>query len=409
MVNIIPFKGIRPCKEIVSDVASVPYDVLSSEEARNIVATNPKSFLKIIKPEVDLDKNINLYDDIVYETGAKNLRDFITKNILRQDQKPCFYIYRQQMGNHTQTGLVAAASVDDYVKNTIKKHEHTREEKETDRTRHIDALNANTGPVFLTYNHNNDIDSIIKDICQENPEYNFTASDDVKHTFWVVEDMDKISSISNAFQKIKALYVADGHHRSAAALRVSDKRKNANPAHFGKEAYNYFLTVIFPDNQMQILPYNRIIKDLNGLDSSEVLDKLGKIFTISPTTEATPTKKHCFCMYIQKQWHHLEAKSEIIVENDPVKSLDVYILQEYVLSPLFNIKNPRKDTRIEFVGGIRGTKALEEKTQKGVAFSLYPVNIQSLMAIADAGEVMPPKSTWFEPKLRSGIVINPLS
>ena len=409
MVNIVPFKGVRPQADIVAQVSSVPYDVISSEEARKIVADNPQSFIKVIKPEVDLDSQVNIYDDSVYATGRTNLRDLVAKGALIKDKEPCFYVYRQQMGSHIQTGLVAGASVDDYEADRIKKHEFTREVKEVDRTRHIDALNANTGPVFLTYHHNTEIDQLVEEICQQAPEYDFTAEDGVKHTLWLVEDHSKISQIVSLFSGIEQLYVADGHHRSAAATRVRTKRREANPLHFGSEPYNFFLSVIFPDNQMQILAYNRIVKDLNGLTASELMDKLNKIFNISETENPVPQHKHHFCMYLEDKWYLLECKNEIVEENDPVKSLDVYILQEYVLSPMLGIGNPRKDKRIDFVGGIRGAKELEQRSKGGVAFYLYPVDIQSLMNIADAGEVMPPKSTWFEPKLRSGVVLHPLS
>ncbi|WP_372371474.1 DUF1015 domain-containing protein [Candidatus Uabimicrobium sp. HlEnr_7] len=412
MVNIVPFKGVRPKTEMVANVSSVPYDVISSEEARDIVTANKNSFLKVIKPEVDLDSNIDIYDDSVYETGKKNLRDLVNEKILIKDPESCFYIYRQQMGEHIQTGIVAGASVQDYVDDNIKKHEFTRNEKEIDRTRHIDSLNANTGPVFLTYHNRESIDKIVNDICQTSPTYDFTVDDGIKHTFWTVNDNTKIQKISQQFSEVDKLYVADGHHRSAAATRVREKRQQANPLHFGTEPYNFFLSVIFPDNQMQILAYNRIVKDLNGLSSEELMHKLETIFNISETQNPVPQHKHKFCMYLREKWYQLECKNSIVEENDPVKSLDVYILQEYVLSPILGIGNPRKDKRIDFVGGIRGAKALEEGVKKnddGVGFYLYPVDINSLMAIADAGEVMPPKSTWFEPKLRSGVVIHPLS
>ncbi|BBM87889.1 DUF1015 domain-containing protein [Candidatus Uabimicrobium amorphum] len=412
MVNVVPFKGVRPKADLVAKVSSVPYDVISSEEARDIVAQNPHSFLKVIKPEVDLDPQVDIYDDSVYETGKKNLRNLVSEGNMIKDDSACFYVYRQQMGEHIQTGLVAGASVQDYVDDKIKKHEFTREEKEIDRTRHIDSLNCNTGPVFLTYHHNEAIDTLIGEVCKESPVYDFTADDGIKHTFWIVDDAAKINKLTTLFSQIDKLYVADGHHRSAAATRVREKRQQANPLHFGGEPYNFFLTVIFPDNQMQILSYNRVVKDLNGLSGEELLEKLGEIFTISPTDNPVPQQKHQFCMYVQQKWYLLECKDSIVEENDPVKSLDVYILQEYVLSPMLGIGNPRKDKRIDFVGGIRGAKALEERVSKnndGVAFTLYPVDILSLINIADAGEVMPPKSTWFEPKLRSGIILHPLS
>ena len=412
MATIRPFKGLRPVKEKVSKIASPPYDVLSSKEAREIVKNNPISFLRIVKPEVDLPEDINLYDERVYRKARENLEHFIKQGLLIQDDVPSLYIYQQIMGNHIQTGIVACASVDEYEAGIIKKHENTREEKEIDRSKHIDTLNAQAGPVFLTYRNSSNfrIDEIIAKIAQRLPVYDFSSEDGVKHRFWIVNSPQDIEDIQNAFSNIPALYIADGHHRSAAAARVRGWRKEKNPNHTGKEEYNYFLSVIFPDNQMMIMDYNRVVKDLNGFSADEFIQNIRKNFLVEEILERyKPDSAHKFGMYLEGKWYKITAKDEIIDKNEPVKALDVYILQEYLLDPILGIKNPRKDKRISFVGGIRGIEALEKMVDTEgytVAFAMYPTDIESLMKVADANKVMPPKSTWFEPKLRSGIVIH---
>ncbi len=412
MSTVKSFRGLRPQKELAAKVAAPPYDVLDSDEAREMARGNPHTFLHINKPEIDLEPGINVYDQKVYERGAENLQKFIGEGIVFQDEKPMFYVYRQIMGNHKQTGLVACASVDEYEKDIIKKHELTRPDKEDDRVNHIKHLNAQVGPVFLTYKAEKEIDDLIENITFAEPEYDFTSPDGVQHILWLVRDEKTIQKISELFDGVDYLYVADGHHRSAAAQRVRDLKRKENPDHTGKEEYNYFLVVIFPHNQMQILDYNRVVKDLNGLSQEEFLDKVGEKFVVTPIEGSQtykPKKSREFGMYLEGKWYKLDAKDGSFDEKDPVKRLDVSILQENLLSPVLGIGDPRKDKRIDFVGGIRGLKELEKRVNGGnwkVAFALYPTSIEDLMAIADAGRTMPPKSTWFEPKLRSGLVVH---
>ncbi|NOX36337.1 MAG: DUF1015 domain-containing protein [Calditrichaeota bacterium] len=412
MVTVRPFRGLRPRKDLAAKVAAPPYDVLSSEEAREMARDNPYSFLHVNKPEIDLEPGIDLYDPRVYQKGAENLKRLIQQGVMFQDEEPRFYVYKQVMGSHEQIGLVACASVEEYEKDIIKKHEHTRPEKEDDRVRHIDHLNAQVGPVFLTYRADEEIDRLISEVIQHPPEYDFTSEDGVRHTFWVVSDPKWIQQIQAAFQKVDALYVADGHHRSAAAMRVKQKRQAENPHHTGEEEYNYFLVVIFPHNQMQILDYNRVVKDLNGMDRETFLRRIQEKFDVEALPEGQrykPRQPHTFGMYLQGRWYKLTARPGTFDENDPVKRLDVSILQENLLGPVLGIQDPRKDKRIDFVGGIRGLEELERRVDSGewaLAFALYPTSIEDLMAIADAGKVMPPKSTWFEPKLKSGLVVH---
>jgi len=412
MAVVRPFRGLRPKKELAEQVAAPPYDVLDSNEAREMAKGNPYTFLHVNKPEIDLDPSVNLYDNHVYAKGAENLRKFIQEGIVFQDEKPKFYIYRQIMGTHQQTGLVACASVDEYEQDLIKKHELTRQEKEDDRVKHILHQNAQVGPVFLTYRAREEIDRTIAEITKGDPEYDFTSDDGVRHTLWVVKDEALIRKIEGLFSQVDILYVADGHHRSAAAMRVREIKRKENPHHTGNEEYNYFLTVIFPHNQMQILDYNRVVKDLNGLDEAKFLEKVKEKFEVTPMPEGEqfkPSRTHEFGMFLDGRWYKLTAKPGSYDENDPVKRLDVSILQENLLAPILGIGDPRKDKRIDFVGGIRGLFELEKRVNSGnwtVAFALYPTSIEELMAIADAGKIMPPKSTWFEPKLKSGLVVH---
>ena len=410
MSNIKPFRGLRPARDLAQKIASPPYDVLSSKEAREMVQNNPLSFLHIIKPEISLPENIDVHSNEVYNEGKKNLRRFINEGSLRQDDKACFYIYRQIMGNHSQIGLVACASVEEYQNNLIKKHEHTRPDKEQDRANHINILNAQAGPVFLTYKAKPEIDAVINAWVSKDPEYDFKADDTIQHTFWVVDDDQIIEKIQNLFKSIKYLYVADGHHRSAAAARVREMRMKQGK-HTGTEEYNYYLTVIFPDNQMQIQDYNRVITDLNGLAESEFLDKVKEKFNLTVLGEQAdkPKSRHNYVMYLNHVWYHLEAKPGTFSESDPVERLDISILMKNLLQPVLGIGDPRTDQRIDFVGGIRGLKELKKRVDSGemaVAFGLYPISIQDLIAIADNNEIMPPKTTWFEPKLRSGLVVH---
>ncbi len=411
MAEIKAFRGLRPTPEKVDQVASPPYDVLNSDEARQKVKGAPLSFLHVIKPDIDLDPDIDPHDPTVYAKGGENLRNLINDGIMIQDGNPCYYIYRLKMNDHIQTGLVAAASVEDYVHNRIKKHEYTRPDKEQDRMTHIDSLNAQTGPVFLTYHAVPEVDELIAFGMQQHPTYDFSGDYQVRHTLWVVDDPDLIKKITAAFAAIDALYVADGHHRSAAAVRVRDNRRAANPNHTGQEEYNHFLSVIFPDNQMQILDYNRVVTDLNGMDPDTFLEKTGENFTITPQpgTRYKPDTLHCFGMYLKDTWYRLTPKDGLFDKSDPIESLDVSILQGNLLNPVLGIVDPRRDERINFVGGIRGLEELERLVDSGeyeVAFALFPTTISQLLAVADANKVMPPKSTWFEPKLASGVVVH---
>ncbi|OGL41116.1 MAG: hypothetical protein A2161_07900 [Candidatus Schekmanbacteria bacterium RBG_13_48_7] len=409
MITIKAFKGVRPDKEFALKVASPPYDVVNSEEAREIAKDNLFCFLHVVKPEIDLDPNLNPYDERVYQKGKENLYSLIKKGILVQDKEDHLYIYRQKMGDHVQTGIVACSSADDYMEDRIKKHELTREVKEKDRIKHVYTLNANTGPVFLTYKAINKIDKIVAEAVKNKPVYDFVSDDGVKHTFWVIENKITIDQLINEFSKIDRVYVADGHHRSASAAKVRDVKKAENPDHSGNEEYNYFLSVLFPHNQLAIMPYNRVVKDLNGMTKNVYLEKISTNFEIVEKGLKKPSAKHFICMYLDGQWMTLKAKSSIIMEKDPVKSLDVSILQDNLLTPVLGIGDPRKDDRIDFIGGIRGTDELEKLVNSrkfAIAFSMYPTSVEQLIAIADAGKLMPPKSTWFEPKLKSGLVIH---
>jgi len=407
MPLIQPFPGLRPAPEHAEAVVAPPYDVLNSDEARARAAGRPWSFLHISKPEIDLPPDTDPHDAAVYEKGRENFQHMLQEGVLVQDPGPCYYLYRLVMGQHEQTGLVAAASVPDYDSNRIRKHEFTRPDKEDDRVRQIEALNAQTGPVFLTYRHQPEIDALVERLTAEAPAVDLTADDGVRHTLWLVEDAAAISTLSDTFDAMECLYIADGHHRSAAASRVAAKRQAANPHHTGEEPYNYFLSVIFPDNQMMILDYNRVAADLNGLDEAGLLAALEASFSVTPAeTAVKPGHSGEFGMYLKGQWYRLEIKADK-VPADPVGRLDVSLLQANAIAPILGIDDPRRDKRIDFVGGIRGLGELERRVDSGemaVAFALYPTSLDQLMAVADAGEVMPPKSTWFEPKLADGLV-----
>jgi len=405
---IRPFTGLRPIASHASDVAAPPYDVLSSDEARLRVAGKPWSFLHISKPEIDLPAATSPYAPEVYAKGAESLRSMLTEGILARDPQPYYYIYRLIMGEHTQTGIVAAASVKDYDSNRIRRHEFTRPDKEDDRVRQIDALNAQTGPVLLAHPRAPEVDTLLAHAARGAPDADVIADDGVRHTLWVVRDDDVIARLTQAFDAMPTLYIADGHHRSAAASRVAAARRTANPQHTGEEDYNYFLAVIFPHHQMKILDYNRVVTDLNGMRSDTLLTKIGEKFAIHPSVHAVgPDKPGEFGLYLPGQWYRLVIDPALIPASDPVARLDVSLLQNHVISPLLDIEDPRRDQRIDFVGGIRGLGELEKRVDTGgmaAAFALHPTRMEDLMAVADAEEVMPPKSTWFEPKLADGLV-----
>jgi len=412
MAKLLPFRGVRPTRLLADQVAAPPYDVLNSTEAREMAAGNPFTFLHVNKPEIDLDPDIDVHDEKVYQKGAENLQSFIADRVIQQDDAQQYYVYRQIMGEHEQTGLVAVASVEEYEQNLIKKHEFTRPEKEDDRVKHMDELNAQVGPVFLTYQAVNHIDELINTVTLGEAEYDFTLDDGIRHVFWVVRDNETLGNIEQAFGEVPCLYVADGHHRSAAATRIKNMRQQANSNHNGSEAYNNFLVVVFPHDQMMILDYNRVVADINGLEEKAFLELVEQKFQVSLQQGSfKPSALHEFGMYMEGQWYSLTIRENVVDESDPVARLDVAVLQDNILSPILGIENPRVDKRIDFVGGIRGMEGLEKRVDSGeckVAFSCYPTSIEHLMAIADAGEVMPPKSTWFEPKLRSGLVIHSL-
>lgn len=409
MSDVRPFRALRPRPELAAQVAAPPYDVVSSEEARKLAEGKPYSFLHINKPEIDLPPDVDLYDDRVYAQGASNLRKFMAEGVFFREQEPRFYVYQQKMGNHVQAGVVAAVSVAEYDAGLIKRHELTRKDKEDDRTRHVDELNANDEPVFLTYRQLAAIDALVDQVRAGAPLYDFVAEDGIGHTVWVVPS-ELAANLQQAFQQVPALYVADGHHRTAAAARVGRERRAKNPQHRGDEPYNYFMAVLFPHNQLQILDYNRVVKDLGGLSPEAFLSKVAEKFRVEKASSGRPEKRHQFGMYLQGQWYRLEAIPGSFREDDPIGSLDVSILQENLLAPVLGITDPRTDKRIDFIGGIRGLSALEQRVAEGwaVAFALYPTSLEQVMAVADAGLIMPPKSTWFEPKLRSGLLVRTL-
>lgn len=410
MAQFRPFKAYRPKPEYAAEVASKPYDVLNSEEAREEVKGHPLSFLHVGKPEVDLDPTLDIHDPKVYEKGAENLQKLIREGILVEDDKPFFYVYAQTMFNRTQYGLVGCASVDDYWNEVILKHEKTRKDKEEDRCQHVRVTNAHTGPIFLTYKDNSEIDAIVGKTIAEAPNTDIITIDGIRHQSWVISNSEEIEKIKNILGGVDKFYVADGHHRSAAAGIVGRERQQANPNHNGDEEYNFFLAVLFPASQLYIMDYNRLVADLNGHSKDELFAKLADMFEIAEQSEQfAPKKKGQFGLYIDGKWYCLEAKEKLYNPNDPVENLDVAILQNNVLAPILGIEDPRTSKRIDFVGGIRGLGELERRVNSGemtLAISMYPTSIEELMAIADAGKIMPPKSTWFEPKLRDGMFVH---
>ena len=411
MAVIRPFKALRPTKEKAQLVASVPYDVVNREEAADFAEGNPLSYLHITRSEIDLPNVNDVYSKEIYQTAKENLNRIIKEAPLKTEEKPSFYLYRLIMDGRAQTGICATFSVDDYDNDVILKHEKTRKVKEDDRTNHIVTTKAQTGIVFLTYRGVTSVNDVVdKTIKEIKPEYDFTASDGVQHTVWIVpENFNQI--IIDEFKKINKLYIADGHHRAKSASRAKEEMKKNNPNHKGDEEYNYFVSVIFPADQLHILPYNRMVFDLNGLSNDDFLNALSEKFEVTITTNKQPQTKNQFCMYLDKQWYHLKARDSVLaslsLEKSVGEKLDVSILQSFLLNPVLGIDDPRTNNRIDFIGGIRGTKELEKLVDSGkaaVAFSLYPVGLDDLMNISDAGEVMPPKSTWFEPKLRDGLL-----
>jgi len=414
MPVIKPFKAFRPQSELVSKVASPPYDVINAEEARQLAKDNPFSFLHVNKAEIDLDFSLDHYDQRVYEKARENLDKLIENKVYLQDKQEKIYIYRQIMKGRAQTGLVVCVSIDDYLKGKIKKHENTREDKERDRINHIDFTNANTGPVFLTYKAKDEIKQIVSRWTKEkNPVYNFTSEDGITHTCWVIDDESTIQQLIESFAEIDYLYIADGHHRAAAATKVGLKRRKQLKNYTGKEEFNCFLSVLFPHDELCIMDYNRVVADLAGNSKEEFIRKISEKFSIEEycgKSSYRPETRHTFGMYLNNCWYKLTAKPGTFNKDDAVDSLDVSILQNNLLIPILEIEDPRIDQRIKFVGGIRGLEELEKRVKAGmkVAFSLYPTSIEELMKIADAEKLIPPKSTWFEPKLRSGIFIHKL-
>lgn len=403
MANVRPFVGVRPPRELAARVAAPPYDVVSTEEARALAGSNPDNFFRVSRPEIELADSVDPHSAQVYALGKQNLDELLARGTLQPDAVPAYYVYRQQMGGHVQTGVVACASTAEYEAGKIKKHELTRQDKEDDRVAHIDALSAHDEPVFLCYRSNAELVALQEAVMAAPPEYDFTSDDGIRHTFWVASPA-RTEQICAAFERVEALYVSDGHHRSAAAARIAQKRGGPADAES-----RFFLAVIFPAAQLQILDYNRLVKDLNGLSKDAFLKKVSEKFEVSTNGGGKPTARHRFGMYLDGVWHALSAKPGTFDPASPVGSLDVSILQQNLLGPILGIRDPRTDARIGFSGGIRGMGELEKRVRSGefaVAFAMYPTSLDELMAIADAGAIMPPKSTWFEPKLRSGLVVH---
>ncbi len=424
MADIRPFRCIRPNKEVASVVAALPYDVYDRKEAKEVVKANPRSFLAIDRAETQFPDDFDMYDQRVYEKARDMLKDWQDQGILVSDQAECYYIYELTMDGRAQTGIVACASIDDYLNGVIAKHENTREEKELDRIRHVDVTGAHTGPIFLAYRSENELNKLVELKKGTPPLYSFVAEDGITHRVWRVEEAGKIGRIQELFAKIPKVYIADGHHRAASAVKVGLKRRAEHPDYTGQEPFNYFLSVLFPDDQLMIMPYNRVVKDLNGLTKAEFMNRVQEIFQVEKRGRNAfqPEKLHHVAMYLDECWYELTVKPEY-QSADPVKGLDVSILQDTLLGPVLGIDDPRTNNRIQFVGGIRGLGELErlvkgaetvngekysEDRAHAVAFAMYPTSIQELFAVADAGLLMPPKSTWFEPKLRSGLFIHKL-
>ena len=413
MAIIRPFKAYRPIKEHVKDIAALPYDVMSSKEARGMVKNNKYSFLHVDRAEVNLDESVGEYDKVVYDTAKKVLENMIEEGLYIQEKAPAIYIYQQIMDGRGQKGIVCCTSVDDYINNIIKKHERTRLLKEIDRVNHVDICNANTGPIFLTYRNNDEISSIVEEWSKKVPVYDFISEDGNGHRVWIIDDNIVIEKLVKLFKSIKYLYIADGHHRSASAVKVALNRRKQLGKYTGDEEFNYFLSIIYPDTELKVFDYNRTVKDLNGLSEEEFFSKVEESFYLSKSESnkpVSPKNKHEFGMYMNKQWFILRAKDGSFDESNPIDSLDVSILQNNLLNPILGISDPTKSERIEFIGGIRGLKELENRADNDmkVSFSMYATTIDDIMNVADSGKTMPPKSTWFEPKPRSGIFIHKL-
>lgn len=411
MADIIPFKAVRPRPDLIEKIAALPYDVYNREEARAKVKGDSYSFLRIDRPETQFPEGYDMYAPEVYEKAKEILSQMIEDGEFITEDKPAYYVYELVMYGRPQTGIAACASVDDYENHVIKKHENTRADKEADRIRHVDICNAQTGPIFLAYRGREDIQSEVKKAKEKQPIYDFTADDGIIHRVWLIDDEKSVQVIREGFSKVNEVYIADGHHRCASAVRVSQMRRKQNPDYTGEEEFNYFLSVIFPDDQLYIMDYNRVLKSLNGYTEEEFLSRTMDIFDVERigNTPYRPMRKGEFGMYLKDTWYKLSIK-EGMLKNDPVKDLDVAILQNYLLQPVLGILDPKSDGRIDFVGGIRGLNELEKRvhTDCKVAFAMYPTDIHELFAVSDAGKLMPPKSTWFEPKLRSGIFIHSL-
>lgn len=410
MAIVKPFCAVRPRADIVSQVAALPYDVYNRTEAREAVKGKPYSFLNIDRPETQLDPSVDIYDDVVYKKAREVLDNHIESGIYLQDWSACYYIYELTMDGRTQTGIVGCSSIDDYESGVIKKHENTRADKEIDRIHHVDACSAQTGPIFLAYRSDQQINAVISEVKQESQAiYDFVSEDGIRHCVWKISDLNQIQRLEDAFEKIPNTYIADGHHRAASAVKVGLGRRNQHPDYTGAEEFNYFLSVLFPDDQLYIMDYNRTVKDLNGYTKKEFMEKVAENFQVECVGKKAyaPKEKNTFGMYIDSEWYCLTAKEEIR-SKDPVKGLDVSILQDYLLDPILGIKDPKNDKKINFIGGIRGLKELEKRADMDmrVSFSMYPTTIEELFAVADANLLMPPKSTWFEPKLRSGLFIH---
>jgi uncharacterized protein (DUF1015 family) len=412
MALVLPFKAVRPQQKFVSQVAALPYDVMTREEAQKAVSGNALSFMHVEKSEIDVPDQTKSDDDLIYQTAKRNFVQMQKKGILLQDESPCFYIYQQQMSGRTQTGIVGTMSAAEYDAGKIKKHELTRKDKEDDRINHVSTVNAQTGPVFISYRERQNLNKIVDKIIASTPEYDFTADDGVMHTVWIVADAKQIEEIKKEFRDVDALYIADGHHRAAAAATVARNRRGQNKSADSSNEYESVLAVFFPHTQLRVMDYNRAVKDLHGLTPEKYLEKISSCFTVSKNfTARSPQQLHDFGMYLGGEWYKITIKKGMYNESDPVASLDAAILQEHLLDPVLGIKDPRVDDRIKFIGGIRGMDELEKLVNKdgfAVAFSLYPTTMEQIINVANAGAIMPPKSTWFEPKLRSGIFTHKL-
>ncbi len=409
MAVILPFDAVRPAEQVAHRVAALPYDVYNRAEAKAAAAKDALSFLNIDRPETQFADEQDMYADEVYAKAARMLAEEMADGTFVTEGMRCYYVYELIMDGRHQTGITACASIDDYLNNVIKKHENTREEKEQDRIRHVDTCSAQTGPIFLAYRSSEKIAAVVRAVKQQEKLYGFTSEDGITHNVWRIADAEQIAAVREGFAAVESIYIADGHHRAASAVKVGLKRRAEHPDYDGTEEFNYFLSVLFPEEELMIMPYNRVVKDLNGQTAAEFIERVSESFAVEAVDAAyAPERKGCVGMYLEGQWYRLTAKSEVLRADDPVEALDVALLQRELLTPVLGIGDPRVDKRIDFVGGIRGLKELERRVSEDmtVAFSMYPTSIQELFAVSDAGLLMPPKSTWFEPKLRSGLFIH---